>query len=204
MPKRSLIYKNAFFYRIIMNILYSGGYKERYRIIFRHIKNAESVLELCFGDILLAESCRNNNINWVGMDINEVFVNRAIKKGFNAILSDISEVEIFPKAELIVLAGSFYHFENNADDILKKMLDTAEKIIISEPVHNISAKKGLLGYIARKSANTGKKQESFRYNERSFIDFLDKNKTKMGFTYKIIERFRKDIIIEIENEKKRN
>jgi hypothetical protein len=180
-----------------MNVLYLGGYKERYKRLFKHVKTAESILELCFGDLLLAEYCKNNNIAWTGLDINEAFVKRATRKGFNAFCNDINGMDFFPKAKLIVIAGSFYHFAENADNLLKKMIEASENIIISEPVVNISAQNGLLGFIARYSANTGKKHELFRYNEKSLLGFLDKNKVKMGFNYKIIERYRKDIIIEI-------
>lgn len=197
MPELSLIYRNIFWYRLIMSILYLGGYKKRYKLLFQNIKTDKSVLELCFGDILLAEFCKKHNISWTGLDINSGFVNRAKGKGFNATQCDIAETDFFPKADICFMSGSLYHFADNADDIFRKMLEASERIIISEPVKNISESKGLLGYIAKRSANSGKKHEIFRFNEILLMKLLEKEKSNFGFNYRVIERYKKDLIIEI-------
>ena len=197
MPKVSLIYKNVYLYRLLMNFLYLGGYRNRYQILFKHIHPCNSLLELCFGDTLLAAFCKKNNILWTGVDLNKRFTERALKKSYNAIHFDINELDVFPKADLCVMVGSLYHFADFTDSIFKKFLTASDRLIISEPVKNLSDKKGLIGCIAKHSASRGKKHELFRYNETSFLELIEKKKNEFNFKYRIIERSRKDLVIEI-------
>ena len=180
-----------------MNFLYLGSYRNRYQILFKHIHPCNSMLELCFGDTLLAKFCKKNNIHWTGIDINKGFTDRAVRKGYNAVNYDITEIAVFPKADLCVMVGSLYHFADFKDSIFKKILSASDRVIISEPVINLSDRKGLIGYIAKHSASPGKKHELFRYNETSFLEFIEKKKNEFSFKYSIIERYRKDLVIEI-------
>lgn len=197
MPKVSLIYKNIYLYRLLMNLLYLGGYKNRHQILFKHFHPCNSMLELCFGDTLLAKFCKKNNINWKGIDLNKGFTDRALRKGYDAMNYDITELEVFPKVDLCVMVGSLYHFADFTDSIFKKILNASDRVIISEPIKNLSDKKGLIGYIAKHSASPGKKHEIFRYNEISFLELIEKMKNEFNFKYRIIERYRKDLVIEI-------
>jgi hypothetical protein len=197
MPNISLIYKNVYFYRLLMSFLYLGGYRHRYQMLYKYIQPSVSVLELCFGDTFLAAYCKKNNILWTGIDINKGFTERAIRKSYNAIHDDIIELDVFPKADLCVMVGSFYHFAEFTDSIFKKILSASERVIISEPVKNLSDKKGLLGFIAKHSAKAGKKHEFFRYNDTSFLQLIEQKKNEYNFEYRIIERYRKDLVIEI-------
>ena len=43
------------------------------------------MLELCFGDILIASECKKREMQWTGIDLNPTFVNFAIRHGFHAI-----------------------------------------------------------------------------------------------------------------------
>jgi hypothetical protein len=155
------------------------------------------MLELCFGDTLLAKFCKKNNINWKGIDLNKGFTDRALRKGYDAMNYDITELEVFPKVDLCVMVGSLYHFADFTDSIFKKILNASDRVIISEPIKNLSDKKGLIGYIAKHSASPGKKHEIFRYNEISFLELIEKMKNEFNFKYRIIERYRKDLVIEI-------
>ena len=49
-----------------MQLLYTGGYKKRYSPIINCLpEKCDSVIELCFGDIILAEYCKKNKIHIV-------------------------------------------------------------------------------------------------------------------------------------------
>jgi len=78
----SIVYKNISLYRFIMNVIYGGSYRARFELITRFVANNKisSVLELCFGDIIIAEYCKQLNINWKGIDINLGFTEYAKKK----------------------------------------------------------------------------------------------------------------------------
>jgi hypothetical protein len=180
-----------------MNILYLFSYKKRFNDIIKLLSgNEKNVLELCFGDIFIAKACKDKNINWIGIDININFVKFAQKNGFNAQKNDISEMCTLPSADVCVIIGSFYHFYNEIETMLMKMLKSAPRILISEPVKNLSAKKGFIGSISKILTNAGKGHENFRYNEESILKTLDEFKIKFNFTYKIIS-IKKDILIEI-------
>jgi len=184
-----------------MNLLYFGKYKYRFRHIYKYINNTTSILELCFGDVYTASFCKKNNINWIGIDIYKNFVEKAKKMGYNAIEKNINEISVFPKSQLCLIMGSLYHFNYNLSLLLEKILASSNKIIISEPIINLSNKKGIIGFLAKKSANAGNGNENYRYTETTLLDELNKFKDKLSYSFNVLERYNKDIIIEIVNEK---
>ncbi|MDD5571391.1 MAG: class I SAM-dependent methyltransferase [Bacteroidales bacterium] len=195
--KKSIIYRNVYMYRFVMNILYLFGYRKRFDDITKLLSGSEkNVLELCFGDIFIAKACKNKGINWTGIDINMNFIKFAQKNGFNAQKNDISEMKSLPAADVCIIVGSLYHFHNETETMLMKMLKSAPRILISEPVKNLSAKKGFIGSISKILTNAGKGSENFRYNEESILKVMDDYKRNFNFTYKIIS-IKKDILIEI-------
>jgi hypothetical protein len=194
---KSFIYSNIYTYRFLMNILYPLKYKKRFLEISREISEKDSnILELCFGDIYIANECRKNGINWTGIDINENFVDFAAKRGYNAIKKDISKIDSFPLSDICIISGSLYHFHGEIESLIQKMLDSTQKIIISEPINNLSSKKGFIGKISGILTNAGKGAENFRYNRQSITDMLNKLKDKLNFEYRIISA-NHDIVIEI-------
>ena len=87
----SPIYWDIRIYHLTMFLLYGGNYTSRYNIILEQIKQNKpnSMLELCFGDLLLAEFCKKNKINWTGIDQNSAFIKHAIKNGVTVLKNDI-------------------------------------------------------------------------------------------------------------------
>jgi hypothetical protein len=179
-----------------MSLLYGGNYYKRFDPIRKLIKG-KSVTELCFGDTVIADFCKKNNIEWTGYDINSEFVNNAVNKGFNASLNDVNTLETFEPADICLITGSFYHFHSRPKEILRKMLDCSKEIIISEPVINLSDREGLIGKLAKASANVNGKKQTFRYTETSLLKQLDNLSDELRFTYEIAGHISKDIIIVI-------
>ncbi len=195
--KTSIIYRNIHIYRLVMNILYSMKYKKRFTDILSLFDNEDkSVLELCFGDTIIAQECKKRNILWIGFDINKYFVNTAKLKGFNAIQADLATLDSFPKADVCIMCGSLYHFNDDLESLFAKMLKSSHKIIISEPIENISSQKGIIGKISRILTNAGKGDENFRFNQTSIIETLNKYSQIQHFTFKTIS-IKRDILIEI-------
>lgn len=189
----SLVYKNIYVYRFIMNILYGMKYKKRFDSIIDIIdSNDNDIVELCFGDVYIAKYAKSNGKDWVGLDINDEFVRFAKAQGFNALNKNILNDDI-PKSDVCIMAGSLYHFIENIETILIKLLDGSKKVIISEPIKNLSNNK-YIGMFARKSANAGNGDEEFRFTESSFIEMLEKYKEKLSFTYEII-KIDRDILV---------
>ena len=199
MNGQSLIYRNIFFYRFVMNALYAGKYKDRFDVVIKHLealslKNA-TVLELCFGDTYIADWCMNAGYAWVGIDINENFVLQARKKGYDASFGDLESVKELPKASVCIMMGSLYHFHLNESMILEKMFMAADYVIISEPVSNLSSRKGLVGFLARRAADAGKGDEKFRYNAASFLKMVDTHMAALNFNIVSSQQMGKDMIV---------
>lgn len=194
----SLVYKNISVYRLVMNLLYTGSYKKRFELICNAItrENPKHVLELCFGDIIVAEFCKSKAISWQGYDLNKTFVAHALKHGFDAHCQDLLTVHEFSKNDLTIISGSLYHFTNEQLSVLlKKILHSTSKIIISEPILNLSDSKGILGYIARRQANAGKGNESFRYNKETFTKKMEEVSKEFSLTFEVLGYIKKDMVI---------
>lgn len=189
----SFVYKNIYIYRLIMNFLYGMKYKKRFENIVSLINNEEKdIVELCFGDIFIAKYAKKNNKKWKGFDINDRFVSYAIEEGFDATNRNIL-LDPIPKSDVCIMAGSLYHFIDNIELVLGKMLASSKKVIISEPIKNLSNNR-YIGFFARKSANAGNGEEEFRFTEISFLNILDQYKTKLSFEYEIVKKDR-DILV---------
>lgn len=193
---KSFVYKNIYIYRFILNVLYSGDYRNRFVDIITCLETPKTVVELCFGDIYIAKYCADNNIDWCGFDLNESFVRYAQGLGYKAELADLMQLKDLPQCEACLMQGSLYHFHDKLDFIFNLVFASTKRFIISEPIKNISSSSGLLGRIARVSANAGNGAERFRYTEFTLIETLDKYKTKYKFDYKVLSK-KRDIVIEI-------
>ena len=196
MSNQSLIYKNIYLYRFIINILYVGRYGSRFKNIIKLIKDSKQIVDLCFGDIYIAKYCKDNGVRWTGYDLNESFVKNAINKGYNAYQADIIKLETIPTCDVCIIQGSLYHFHDSIENLLKLIFSSTKRLIISEPIKNLSSSNGIIGQMARLSANAGKGNERFRYSEKSIIDMLDIYKNIFNFEYAIVSK-KRDIIIEI-------
>lgn len=177
-----------------MSLLYRGNYYRRFRPVLRLV-SGKRVTEICFGDTIIAEYCRKRSIVWTGIDINEVFVANAIKKGLSAERNDIFSIAKLPEADTCIICGSLYHFNMSLESLFTKMLECAPQIIISEPVNNLSHNKGIIGKLARASANVDGKKQAFRYTEETLLDALSELSKKLKFEYTLVDRFDKDVII---------
>ncbi len=200
MGKTSLVYRNIFIYRLVMNLLYLGKYVRRFDPVIAEIRKLPTgtpVLELCFGDIYVADFCKKQGYPWTGLDINDHFVRLAKRAGFDARRTDLSREERLPNAGACVMMGSMYHFYDCPEEILQKMFRSADLLIISEPVVNLSARNGVIGWFARKNANAGKREEQFRFDHGSFRSMLEANSIKLGFKIEEIHDGKKDLVVKL-------
>ncbi|MFI5150502.1 MAG: hypothetical protein ACHQRM_12265 [Bacteroidia bacterium] len=193
-----MVYKNIYAYRLVMNLLYTGTYTKRFRAITALLNEMQpaSVFELCFGDIQVASYCREHGIKWTGWDINTGFVKYAIRKGYNAEVHNVTDGTLFPESEVCIIAGSLYHFqEDGLKPMLENIFNSTTKLIISEPVLNLSASQGLLGHMARRFSTTKLGEVPFRYNKESLLKALDKLAAPLAFRYRVVCDYKKDLVI---------
>jgi hypothetical protein len=179
-----------------MNLLYLGRYRQRFKDITNELgPKDKNIIELCFGDIYIASYCKESARHWVGYDINEEFVNYALKHGYNAVSTDILSLESLPKADALIFAGSLYHFKENMHKIWQLMTGST-KIILSEPIKNITSIKNFIGKIGARASTVRNGAEAFRFDRDSLIEMLDYFQETYNFTYEIVSE-KKDILVTI-------
>ncbi|MEI6767277.1 MAG: hypothetical protein WCM76_16725 [Bacteroidota bacterium] len=189
----AFIYSSIPAYRFAMNLLYAGAYRRRSRMVFNVLKG-NSVTECCFGDTLLAEQCTRKGWIWHGYDINKKFVERARNKGFDAHEADLfTDFPAEPSDECVMM-GSLYHFGENAGAVIMKMLEISGRVIISEPIKNLSNANTFTGRLFAKFTAAGNGPETFRFTELTLSGLLGELKKKHNFTFEIAGRIRKDIL----------
>jgi hypothetical protein len=179
-----------------MNLLYGGKYHRRFTNIVDSIgSGVSSVCDLCFGDTVIAEWCRSHDIRWVGVDLNHHFCEHAWRLGFNVLEGDIFSLPL-PDADVFVMAGSLYHFHARIGDFFDLVFRHTGRLLLSEPVRNLSSRQGLIGWWARQSANPGDGDATFRYNEQSLFETLSKQQRRAGLKYRVLSVDR-DALIEV-------
>jgi hypothetical protein len=196
----SLVYRHITIYRFIMNLLYGGKYKKRFTPVMDLIKTFDAgsqILELCFADTFIARYCREEGYEWKGIDINRHFVEKAERDGFNAYLADLSALDSLPRADVCVMVGSLYHFHASLHSLIAKMLLSADSIVVSEPIVNLSSRKDVIGFFAKRAAKAGKGHEQFRYNSDSLTKAVQEACNALGCEMVLVKRHGKDLIIKI-------
>ena len=134
----------------------------------------KKVVELCFGDIYVAKWCKANGIDYTGFDINKHFINNAKRQGYCVEFMNLRNASLIPYSDVVVMMGSLYHFHDILNELINKIMESSPSLIISEPVSNLAQRKGILGYIARKTTRVGNNDEAFRFNENSLSEVLKK------------------------------
>jgi hypothetical protein len=154
-------------------------------------------VEFCFGDTIIAEFCKKQNINWRGIDLNENFVERAVKKGFDADKGDIDFKTEIPKSEAKLIMGSLYHFQKDVIPFLLNVLSTTQLFILNEPVSNLSQKK-ITSKMAGKLSDTGKGAENFRYTKTDLVKLAEEICEISPFSFYIAHEGKKDLTLVFE------
>ena len=184
--KISFVYRNIFIYRLVLFFLYLGQYNRRYKTIIDQIdlNTDKLVVELCFGDVFVANWCKKKNISWIGFDINDAFIKYAELKKFDVQKKYIDEKTNFGQSDLIIVSGSLYHFKNNINIFLDNILRQTNKLIIQEPVFNWITIKYLGNFIKTFTNVNGKEYDlRFTFDElKKIFNSLNKKKYKVQYS----------------------
>lgn len=193
----SWVYSNIHAYRAVMNALYVGGYRQRFRdVIDQFDAHTTSVCDLCFGDTVIADYCREHRVAWTGVDLNAGFCERARRLGHSVICADLFAVEL-PRADVYVMAGSLYHFHDRLSELFDIVWRHTTRFILSEPVRNLSAQAGPLGWWARRSANPGDRHVEFQYDQASLQEALRAQQTRHEMTLRVVS-VKRDLLMVLE------
>jgi SAM-dependent methyltransferase len=158
-----------------MLLLYGRHYTSRYRAISDLIPNGSSVLDVCCGPAILYQRyLRERSVQYTGLDINETFIARLIRKGGQGRVWDLRNEEPLPPADYVIMQSSLYHFLPNPSRVIDRMLQAAQKrVIISEPIRNLTTSNSrLLSLLGRLFTDPGVGEHSLRFTEASLADFF--------------------------------
>jgi hypothetical protein len=191
----SLVYTHPLLYRFGMNVLYRGKYERRFNDIVALIdRDCRSVCDLCFGDTFIAEWCRGRGIRWTGVDLNPRFCARGRRRGFEVVEGDLFSVDV-PEADVFIVAGSLYHFYADLGRLFDLIWRRTDKLILLEPVRNLSMNAGPLGWLARRSSNPGNGQAGFRFDEQSLMVALRAQQARHSFDLQVVSVSRDMLLV---------
>ncbi|MFS8086996.1 MAG: class I SAM-dependent methyltransferase [Acidobacteriota bacterium] len=171
----SLIYRSSFVYELSMMVLYGRHYGARYRAIADLIKTGSTVLDLCCGPaILYQRHLREKSVAYIGIDINERFVQRVIESGALGRVGDLRSAEPLPQADYVLMQASLYHFLPDPLPVLRRMREAAKQaVIIAEPVRNLtSSGLPMLGSFSSLLTDAGNGAEQARFNEQTLDELI--------------------------------
>jgi trans-aconitate methyltransferase len=134
--KVGLIYRNVWIYRIVMRLLYKTHYNDKYQLVAEEIPPNSLVVDLCCGDAVIAPLLQKKGCRYIGLDINEKFVEWGQNKGLDVRLWDVSQLQI-PEGDVICIQSALFQFIPNEKRLFDLMIKNArKKVIISEPMLN--------------------------------------------------------------------
>ena len=185
--KVSIIYSHPLIYRFLMRLIYRKNFDARYEAIAKYVPECASIIDVGCGDCYLYHRyLKSKNVNYLGLDINPLFVSNITKKGFKTMLFDITN-EPLPKAEYVIMQASLYQFIPHEEKILDKLFASATKrVILSEPVRNLSdSMNPIISFIAKRSANPGTGHTMRRINEDTLMRLFNIYKKQLKTFFKI-------------------
>jgi hypothetical protein len=192
-----MVYGNIWLYRAAMSLLYGGRYGTRFARVAGLLRDSDArVLELCFGDTLLAGHCRKLGKAWIGLDVNPAFVARAVRLGFDARRTDLLRADGLPACDVCVMMGSLYHFRDALPELFRRIKVASGRLILSEPVRNWTNGPAPLRFLARRGTRVGAAEETFRFTEATLRAALDGLKKSVGLEYRVAGAAR-DMIVEV-------
>lgn len=172
----SLVYRSTWVYELVMRLLYGRHYAARYRAIAELVPRGSSVLDLCCGPgILFDRYLRRQDVDYTGLDINEGFLARIERRGGHARRWDLHGDDPLPRADVVVMQASLYHFLPDAAPVVERMLRAADRlVIIAEPVRNLSdSRVPFLAALARRETDPGVGKAALRFTEATLDRFLE-------------------------------
>lgn len=184
----SPVYWHPVIYQLFLRTTFGRQFRERYKEVANFIPTGSQVVDICCGDCTIYRFfLRKKKIQYLGLDVNPLFVRWLKKKRIPIRLFDVCRDEI-PSAEYVIMLGSLYQFIPYHKEIMDKMLKAAtKKVIITERIQGAfsSSTNPLISYIAKGLANPGTGHTIYRFNEKNLVRFLMSYRTKLERYYKI-------------------
>ena len=173
---RSLIYRSEFLYSLLIRLLYGRHVRQRLLDVARWVPEGGTVLELCCGPAMLYRLVlRHKASDYLGWDINEMFITSVRRAGGRGLVCNLRDQETYATADVVIMQASLYHFLPDVEEIVTKMIAAAgRRVIIAEPIRNITTDgPPLLRQLARRLTNPGTGDQPHRFNEHMLDQLLE-------------------------------
>lgn len=171
----SLVYRSPWLYELLIRALYGRHYAARYRMIADLIPRGSSVVELGCGPATLFDRyLRDREVDYTGLDVNRGFLERLERRGGRARSWDLHRDDPLPRADVVMMQASLYHFLPDAAPVVERMLAAADRlVIIAEPIRNLAdSRLPLLAAAARRQTDPGLGEHALRFTEPTLDRFL--------------------------------
>lgn len=158
-----------------MRALYGRHYAARYHALATIIPDNASVLDVCCGPpIFYKRFLKAKNVSYIGVDINERFVQQVRNSGAEGMLMDLRDAQNLPLADVVIMQASLYHFLPDPSPIVDSMLAAArETVIVSEPIKNFARSRiPIIAGVARSQTDPGVGGNKARFNEGDLDRFF--------------------------------
>ncbi|MEI7947880.1 MAG: class I SAM-dependent methyltransferase [bacterium] len=193
----SILYRSIVLYRLMMGLLYRGQYRARFCHVTDLIRATDRlVMELCFGDVVVAEACRQRGMGWIGLDASPVFVTNAVRRGHDARQADLLTCDLLPSCDLCVMMGSLYHFEPCLGELFTRIRRASRRFVFSEPIQNWTSGGGIRRWLALALTRVGNRAQVFRFTQATLLQTLDRLSREVGFEYRVVSVSR-DMVVEV-------
>jgi SAM-dependent methyltransferase len=166
-----------------MRLLYGRHYAARTWAVADQVPDGASVLECCCGPgALYLRHLRGRIGAYVGIDVNPRFVARLRRRGVDARQLDLAAADVeLPRADVVILQASLYHFLPHAERIVEKMLGAAgQRVIVSEPVRNLaSSRVPLLARLGARATDPSVGEHAQRFTEASLAALMERYRERL-------------------------
>src|SRR5215207_1497686 len=104
-----LVYRSPRLYRLAMRILDPSSPGDL-RVVAEAVDSGSSVLDLCCGDAALAPLLLDKGCRYVGLELNDRFIQAARRRGLDVRAWDGTSLEIPSDADVVCILSSLYQF----------------------------------------------------------------------------------------------
>jgi len=167
---QSLVYRSGLGYSLAMRLLYGRHYGARHRAIAELVAPHSTVLELCCGPgTLYLGHLRDRVDGYLGLDLNERFVQRLRARGVAAERWDLAADRPLPVADFVLKQASLYHFLPEPRPVVDRMRAAARReVVISEPVRNLATSRvAPVARLAARGTSPGDRHHAERFTDAS-------------------------------------
>ncbi len=185
----SLVYRSAAGYELLMRVLYGRHYAARMQAVANQVPGGATVLECCCGPgTLYLRHLRGRTSGYMGIDVNQRFVDRLRRRGVDARRLDLAAEGVeLPPADVVILQASLYQFLPHAERILERMLAAAgERVIVSEPVRNLaSSRVAPIARLGARATDPGVGGHDQRFTEESLAALMARYRERVLTSFPI-------------------